>query len=231
MAYPSNVVKVTFGGSLFMTNEIWQCGLTLAVPGDQVEMSAAELQALADALGPVVDGYFTEISNSISGAVALQWTKVALLGSDGLYANSVTGIYTTEPEIRGTVSSSGSGGNVLPQASCAVTLDARTRGQRARLSRFYLPMPAAFISITTGRATSLQQTFLVPSAGFIDRVNAAAQRLHPGLVVVAASKLGSGAVNPVKAVRIGDVVDTMRSRRNGLRETYQYQELGAEASE
>lgn len=224
MTYPTKVVKVTFGGSLFQTNEIWQAGLTLAKPGTDIELTQAQLQALADAIGPVVDGYFTDITYGIAPAVRLEWTKTALLSETGKYALASPGLYDTSPAIVGN-GSSNYAVHTLPQSALAVTLDSRKRGPRGRLSRFYLPMPVLSIDPATGRALGAAVSFLDASAGFIRRVNEAAGNVVEGLVVVSASKLGEGNVNPIVSVRIGDVVDTMRSRRNALQEVYTYQDV------
>lgn len=227
MAYPTNLVKLTFGGSMFNTNEIWQCGLTLAIPGSAVNITQAQVDALATALGPVVEGYWGAIGKYIASPVALQWSKVAELGTTGRYTSENAAVHTTQPEMRGG-GYSGIGndsqniGNtfITPQAAVVITLDAKIRGARGRLSRFYLPMPVASIDGASGRAPVLAPQFLQASAEFIGRVNAEASEVVPGLVVVSASKVGDGTINAIKSVRVGDVIDTMRTRRNGLREVY-----------
>lgn len=232
MAYPTNLVKVTFGGSMFNTNEIWQCGLTLAIPGSAVNVTQSQVDALATALGPVVAGYFTAVGKYIANPVSLQWTKVAELGTTGRYTTENAAVFTVEPELRGGGYSgigndSTNAGNsyITPQSAVVITLDAKIRGARGRLSRFYLPMPVASIDPASGRATVLAAQFLQSSAEFIGRVNAEASEVVPGLVVVSASKVGDGTLNAIKSVRVGDVIDTMRTRRNGLREVYAVAEV------
>lgn len=100
------------------------------------------------------------------------------------------------------------------QTSLVVTLGAPT-SRRYMRSRFYLPLPTFGVSGSTGRISGVStvQNAADRTAAFLNAVETAS-----GEKVVVASRTHGN--EPITVVRIGDVYDTMRSRRNKLRETY-----------
>jgi hypothetical protein len=129
------------------------------------------------------------------------------------------GTYLAEPRVA-FVNVQG-GGQALrypSQVSLAVSLMTETRGAGGR-GRFYLPAPSGALLSNTGRMAVADRDAVAGSVKtLLDNLND-----QPGLegnaprVVVASSK---GMNSTVTAVRVGDVFDTIRRRRNGLGEVY-----------
>jgi hypothetical protein len=142
----------------------------------------------------------------------LKEVKIAAIGADGKY---------TEDPIIISVNQVGGGGALpvpLPQAALVVSCESTRRGPTGK-GRFYLPMPNVVIT---------EPGFLMAVATAED-VRTSAQTLLGALnneagvdvvdrkVVIASSK---GYNTPVTSIRVGRVIDTMRSRRKSLSESY-----------
>lgn len=141
----------------------------------------------------------------------LEVVKFAYIGPNGKY--------TADPIIVDVVDTPGAvmGVNVAPQVALAISLNTNRRGATGR-GRFYQPMPGIDIG----------NDLLVPD-GIRDAAQAAAAQFlanvgnQPGLdvmdihAVVASNK---GYNSRVTGVRVGRVLDTVRSRRRQLPESY-----------
>lgn len=167
---------------------------------DQARDIAADIRAFHTAAGA-----------HIAGQAVLRQVKVASIGPNGKY--------TREPLIVDIPPSPGSGisGNVLPQAALCVSLESERYGPTGK-GRFFLPCPS----------TQMDSNFQI-SAAVAEEVRATTVRLldalndEPGIdvlglgVCIASSK---GYNSRVTKVRVGRVIDTMRSRRRALLEAY-----------
>lgn len=105
------------------------------------------------------------------------------------------------------------------QVATVVTLDAL--GPRGgRFGRFYLPHLAS--KVVQGVYVNDQPAFAAAVVACLadvnDEMNTATEQTCE---LVVASARGEGENRPVRQVRVGNVPDTMRTRRNGLSETYQ----------
>lgn len=157
--------------------------------------------------------FFGRANTRISQAATLDTVKIAHIG--------VTGAYVGDPVIIA-VNQTGSivqTGATLPQNALAVTLNTGRRGPSGR-GRFFIPMPEVSVDSTDGFHINMPQAELIASSAeqFIEALNN-----HPGIdsgnmhVVVASTK---GFNTGVSSIRVGRVVDTIRSRRNKLTEAY-----------
>lgn len=109
----------------------------------------------------------------------------------------------------------GLSGSNPPQIAVCVTLRTAFAG-RTHTGRFYLPTPGITTTTATGRflpadvlevITATKAAFAAGIGAGWTAVNVFSNKLH--------------VVNPVTAIDCGDVLDTMRSRRNKLVETRQ----------
>jgi hypothetical protein len=109
--------------------------------------------------------------------------------------------------------------HVIPQAALAVTLQSGRSGPSGR-GRFYLPMPTTplegdlRISVDNANsvAASVRTLFQnIANQPFVDL---------PGATMAPTVASSKGYNTPVTSVKVGRVIDTIRSRRNALAEGY-----------
>lgn len=173
-------------------------------------------QAVFTDIANDVKAFHGRAASLISDAAVLEEVKIAAIGSDGKY--------TSDPVIVNVTDTPGGAGGVsgqsyiTPQAALAVSLVTGRRGPTGK-GRFYIPMPVVSIDQNTGLALLTSIEGLRGSAAtFLSALNN-----QPGLdllglrVVVVSSK---GYKSDVNGVRVGRVVDTIRSRRAQLKENY-----------
>lgn len=184
---------------------------TLSIAGGDVGQPT---KAQADACLAAVRAF--HVGNYTSPRHSLVGVKLARIGADGLYGatNAVTSEYATAARPAGTGPMT-----PAPQLALAVTLEgAQPRGPAGR-GRFYVPGPA-FAVAQDGRITAAQALAVANAAvTMINGINAAL----PGGVIIAGPETEKGrapARQPVVAVRVGRVLDTVRSRRSSLPEEH-----------
>ncbi len=173
-------------------------------------------QAVWNDMAADLRAFHVGVATKISQRAVLEEVKFASIGADGKYVEDpvvvdivdAPGGYTGMPE----------GAFIPPQSALVVSLNTDRRGRTGR-GRFYLPMPGCDITPDTlqigeGNRDGIQAS----AAAFLSNIMNA-----PGLdvldlrVVVASTK---GYNSTVTGVRVGKVLDTVRSRRRQLQETY-----------
>lgn len=201
--------RITYSGRLYSA-ERWS--LSVAMLGAP-ENAQEATQAHADA---AINPFRVRMQPTMTGHSVFEWVKVARVGADGLYgdAESVVGVNALAGS-----AGTGTGALMAPQVSLAVTLRGSNPRAAAGNGRFYLPAPAVTPQsdgrITTGAA----QTIADAAAAFINDLNAAL----PGDVVIIGPQTEKGrapAYQRVDSVRVGRVLDTVRSRRSSFPEEY-----------
>jgi hypothetical protein len=208
----------TLIGDMFGGNEIWTTGFALAQSngGDEGDAPTdAEAQAIADAFAAI----WTPTANGFSNNFRLLGCKVSHVSTDGTSDPSLTRYY-----YRPTPAVGGYATNANPaQITIAATLQtvkARGRGSKGRM---YLP-GVGFPVGGDGKLTTAQSTTLANQMKiFLDGVNASP--VIPGFVHVMSAEVPgvpykAPEQNRVSAVRVGNVYDTQRRRRNKLVEQY-----------
>lgn len=168
----------------------------------------------ADAMNDIaadVRAFHGRAGSNIGNLAIIDEVKIAAIGADGKYTSDPFISVTKQP-------GGGANGLTFPfQVSHAVSLVTDRRGPTGR-GRFYLPLPLGSVdasgqitaALATGVATSVAQ--LVSAINDQPGVDSNDSR-----VVVASSK---GYNSPVVAVRVGRVLDTVRSRRRSAVEGY-----------
>jgi hypothetical protein len=169
-------------------------------------------QSEAEDIAADFKAFHGRATSRISAQCVLEEVKVASIGEDGKY---------TEDPIIVAALQAGQGGNIgytLPQAALVASLVTERRGPSGK-GRFFIPMPEA----------QLESGSLLLPVLIVEQVRASVAQLitalnnEPGLdglerrVAVISTK---GFTTLVTGVRVGRVVDTMRSRRKGLAESY-----------
>lgn len=217
MVYAHRVQRVTISGTMFGGNEEWSTGFFLGQEGsDAADASDLTATAILNAWRT----FFEAAGSNISAAYLTTQVKVAAIDATG--HTELDQVYYAYPatELNGSVGAI----TLPPQCALVVTLlSDRPRGKASK-GRMYLPGIAAMPNSGTGKLSAADtgtiadgmQTFFDTLAGSFD---------VPDQLILAAK--GTGPVpgltaqnDFVETIRVGDVIDTQRRRRNGLVETY-----------
>lgn len=191
--------------------EQWNTSLALS-PGGQV--STASMQEIADDLRDDFAAWCSTTESGFSGNTFFTEVRLDHVGDNGridqdaVFAQVGGGGATYSP------------GQVLlpPSSAVVLTLDTGGRG-RSRFGRMYLPL--CKVSLTQeGVMGEFQQTEILNSCATLLRNLGNLPGLDGGAGLVVASGAGGGSLKPVQSIRVGRVVDTMRSRRRSMDESY-----------
>jgi len=215
MVYAHSVQRVTISGTCANGGEEWSTGFFV---GEASADASNPTQTFADAIRTAWQTFFTSANSWVSGFYLTNEIKISQLGTDGktMLDNTIFSTYATP--ISGTKATP----IYPPQISLVATLQSSLSRGLAAKGRMYLPGIVAFIDggghISNTDATNIQTNLKT----FLDAVNTAAPA---GSRVILASAgrgtAGTGARNePVTRIRVGNVYDTQRRRRNQLAETY-----------
>lgn len=187
--------------------EAWAFGLSMAHDdGSPIDIGSGT--GAADALGYGE----TFVSAVCQSNTKLTQCKLANVGADGKY--------TGAPQIAVRTPSSGTGSaGYPPQITLAVSLWSSPDDFPRVHGRFYVPAPSMPIVGSTGLALASSCGDLMTAAkALIDSLNGDFIT-SPGHVVVASQK-GAGSNAIVAQIKVGQVFDTMRSRRKSMKESY-----------
>jgi hypothetical protein len=151
----------------------------------------------------------------IANAARLTSIKVALVNPDGSW-NGAQAAYERSCDVPGGINVGAS--CPAPQSALAVTLRSNVNTPRTR-GRFFLPMVALNPSVTDGLIAEQAATEVASAVeSLITNVNNQPGFDQNGDQVIVASTFGTNSV--VTSVSVGRVIDTIRSRRNALQESY-----------
>lgn len=178
-------------------------------------------------------GHHVDSSDSSSGIAsdaAAQWLIIlAVAGFNSLFHTGIQWSQVNVSELGATpaapivtsaqVSITDGGTDTDPslpnQCSPCISIQTATAGARAR-GRMYLPPPTQSALSATGRLSSAAQTAIADNIeDYFDAMTAQAHAL-----VVVSSVGGVYTARPAINIRLGDVFDTQRTRRNSLGEVY-----------
>lgn len=167
----------------------------------------------------------------VASDAAAQWLAIlAVAGFSGLFHTGVQWSQVNVSELGATPSAPivtsaqapiADGGtaatNPYPnQVSTVCSIQTATAGSRAR-GRMFLPPPVSAAGTTTGRLATGSVTALADNLeDYFDAMTTAGHSL-----VVVSAVGGVYTTYPAINIRVGDVLDTQRNRRNQLAEVYQ----------
>lgn len=203
MPFPQGVGKLTFSG-IHAETEIWSFGFHI-VPIVMTEAIMDDIETAARAM-------VNSSGSGITTSAFLQEIKYAQLDTNGKYADD------DQPFIRevNPGEQGGGGNNFVPQATMVISLSTDSKRGLAHQGRYYLP-PTSIQAGSDGVVSPVQvQNLLLAQRAFLVSVNTA---LAPSYIVVASNR-GAGQIKQVTGLRVGNVIDTQRRRRNALIETY-----------
>lgn len=221
MVYAHTVNRITLRGTMFGGAEEWSTGFFLGQEGaDAAVLSQAGLDQIKDAWA----AFFTNATSWISNKYQFLEAKSALIDATGhTILSSVK--YSSAP-----ANCFGAAGTnwLPPQCSVVVTLlSDRPRGKASK-GRMYLPGYSGGIGADGKIGGANAGAIATNMKTFFDSFAADAD--VPDQLILAAKGTGlTPALNAqndfVETIRVGDVVDTQRRRRNGLVEAYQSRTL------
>jgi hypothetical protein len=221
MPYAYRVTRVTIQGSSFDGGEEWSTGFYMGHESGDADLPN---QQLADDIRAAWTTFFTAGSSKVCNKWKTELVKVSSIGTDGK-SNAADTVYSAVTgEVVGTQPFL-----FPPQCALVATLTSQVaRGVGAK-GRLFLPGIVATLQgsgkITSTDVTAIGNNFKT----FLTAVNASTATNNVVMLASQGSlnkdgtpKVGGRApVNKaVTGLRIGDVYDTQRRRRNGLTETY-----------
>lgn len=208
MTFPVAHKLLTVGGQLYNRGEDWTFSMRIVAANADSSVS----QAQVDAVSVPILAWWNDLANPIPSLHNLDYCKLATIQPDGKYPPTAPSFEHVFPA--NTVGKSGSQVTWPSQCSLAVTLLTALPRGRAHIGRFYLP-PMNILLSGFGLVPSATQTSLgTQIKTMVDGINAIAS---VGRVRVM-SRLGSGAMQDVTGIGVGQVVDTQRRRRSSLPE-------------
>lgn len=167
--------------------------------------------AKVDALAAKGLAFWNDIKPAYAPQITYLGSRVQLVGTTGL-------IEITAERVIAPVAGTG-GGNQLPhEVSVVVSLKTSIASRRGR-GRMYLPAPAYGSLTTSGRLDFTIRDDIAQAAATYCATDAVNE-----MVAVVASKTGS-LLTPVTQVRVGDVFDSQRRRRDSLIEAYKVNDV------
>lgn len=216
MAYAHKVVRCTLFGSMYSGAEIWTTGFYYGAPdADAADPSEAAADVILDAW----EDFFTATNTSISFNWKTNGVKLALLNTDGSTdtANVVQKTYTTA------IAGQNAGSGFPPQVSLVASLLAGLGTQPGDKGRMFIPGVASGLDSTGHATTGYNTTIANNLKTFFDALNSSFEMpgqlinaSHPNIVVGGPSPVNK----TVTTIKVGNVYDTQRKRRNALAENY-----------
>jgi hypothetical protein len=215
--FAHNVHRVTISGTSFGGAEEWSTGFWL---GEENENVAGASEATAETILNAWRTFFEHAGSNIGTDYLTTQVKVATyaaatgktIDDEVFYAVPATELNGDEATIK-----------LPPQCSVVVTLlSDRVRGKAAK-GRMYLPgvsvMPGSNGKLPSAAIGTLADNVKTFFDALVNNANI------PGELILAARGTGpfpnlTAQNDYVETIRVGDVVDTQRRRRNQLEETY-----------
>lgn len=215
MALPHRVAKVTLSGTCFGGQEIWSTGFHLGWENqDATAITPTGVSDVANAWAT----FFQNVDIAVSGYYEFTECKIAMLNNDGKTIPDSAQYYSPPALVKG------GGGNQAnpPQVSLVATLANSLPRGLATKGRMFLPGIATAVD-ATGHLSTFQAGAVADKLKiFFDTIyNDADLPGNPVLASVGRGPLNmDGAIRNISQIRVGNVYDTQRRRRNALNEAY-----------
>lgn len=208
MPYSQEFLRLVVSGSLYTYERFsWSLALIPVFANDPDvpdEVPVGIIDAVTD--------FHTDTRMGFVQAAQLDLIKLNQIGLDGRYVNKgETVLYEFPTPVPGPT-----GGQIPPQISLCITLGTERSRGRAHAGRFYPPTTSLGVQANGGISPTAQQGAAAAAAELVESLNA----VLPEYFVGVTSDLGVGAQMQVTEIRVGKVLDTMRSRRSSIPEDY-----------
>lgn len=223
--YREGFIKLTFGGQLAAGQDEWNCGINLAAENDAlipiggVDLERAfdlYVEEMKDDIVTIFSSYVSATVMKIPAGATLDYVKLALIGEDGKYVK--------EAAVFEVVDVTGGASNAyIPQVSLVMTLQSEKFRDPGKYNRFYLPTIVPISNngyrptgtdLMAERTAELLSVLTREMSPFNNAV-----RVYPA--AVSSSDKIEEAYREIKYVKVGNVFDTQRRRRNKIGEIYE----------
>ena len=220
MTYDSQYLNIDFGFAIGGTPEVAHTGVKLrpATGWTGAVVALGEIEANETACLTAVAAAMNDLMNSSS----LAWADYSDFVSVKVSAHGTNGLYLADPLIFEAAIDSGASSNVLPQSTVVLSLRSGFTLGKANYGRMYLPHTRSTLT-AGGPFVASGDTGPIATAGATmlnDVTTAINAETTATLFPTIMSKIGSGIGRIVDNVKVGNVVDTQRRRRQQLSETY-----------
>jgi len=220
MAYDRQSIKVDWTWTIDGTDEVANTGFHLSNIAGWTG-AAAKLTAIGSTVGWGTDLYAAMVT--CIGGGSFNWADYSTLRSVRVAALGTDGLYLVDPLVfESETPTTGSAGQVHPQASIVLSLRSPSTIGRANYGRMYMPHVRGSLQTASPYMSSLTTGAIAAAgAGLLDDVTTVINdNAGDEVLPVIMSAVGSGTAKGVTSVLCGQVVDTQRRRRNRLQETY-----------
>lgn len=215
MAYPHRVARVTLSGDCFGGAEIWSTGFYMGF--EDSDAPAPTEQGVAD-IAAAWQTYFSAPTSYVSNKYRFKMAKLQTMAVDGkAVADSAVYFQPATP-----VPGASSGQAMPPQTALVATLANSLPRGLATKGRMFLPGVNAGVDDTGHLLASVPEGISTNLQTFFNTIYQDADTPgNPILVSLGNSlQLRPGAARYVTQIRVGNVYDTQRRRRNALVESY-----------
>lgn len=220
MAYPYSFLKITFGGELEGTEEIWTCGLHMAKNNSNYDvdefddLKGGEVSTMASR----IQSFYVNPDNRFPANMKLLWVKLALIGTNGKYLTDPAEHIYPSPV------SGGSTDPFVPSTAAVITLVSDKFKDPGKYNRFYIPICAPeganAYTLSTTNTSDIALSASIMINGFNN--DTILGDLESNVVAVS-QRVAS--YMPITSVRVGNIIDSQRRRRNKLVESYQDRDI------
>lgn len=215
--YAHNINRVTFAGTMFGGAEEWSTGFFL---GEEGAAAADPTDAAATALLDLWRTFFESANSFIASTYLTTECKINQIQAiNGRVLDGSTHYAYPATQLDGAYAAQ----VYPPQCSLVVTLASdRPRGLASK-GRMYIPGVSAAVSANGKITTANRDVFATNVKNFFNGVRAHAD--IPNTPILAAKGTGvfpelTAQNDYIQTIKVGDVIDTQRRRRNGLVESY-----------
>lgn len=222
--YREGFIKLTFGGQLAAGQDEWNCGINLTAQNDAlipiggVDLERAfdlYVEEMQDDIVTIFSAYVSDITTKIPSGATLDYVKLALIGTDGKYVK--------EAAVFEVIGVTGGAGNAyVPQVSLVMTLQSEKFRDPGKYNRFYLPTIAP--TNTQGYRPANTLAIAERTADLLSVLTREMSPFNNAVRVVPAAVSSSDKIDEpyreIKYVKVGNVFDTQRRRRNKIGEIY-----------
>lgn len=215
MAFAHRVNRVTMSGTMYGGNEVWTTGFWAGSPsGDAPDPTDLGAEMIADEW----QTFYTAVGTAISYLWLTTTIKITPYSAGGVIDQAKIKSYSYPSAIAGQSAAAGN----PPQVALVATLVADNGIGNGGKGRMFIPGLTAGVDTTGHIPTGTANGVAAGIATFLG--NVAASFDNPGLPINAAktsAATGMLAINRVlTSVKVGNVYDTQRRRRNALAEVY-----------
>lgn len=216
MAHAQKVARITINGTMFGGLEHWSTGFYMGATGADATAPTEEFLGIAAAAWKT---FFQNSTSWISGQYQVTGVRGALLDTAGkTIPGSIANYFEPTPY------SGGAGPSAMPpQCALVATLVTATPRGLGSKGRMYLPGICATVNSSGHIASADANNIAINLRTFFAALNGTVER--PGTLITASkgSKpplVGPGVNRVVTNIKVGNVYDTQRRRRNELVEVY-----------